>query len=168
MNEPANYQLLRETTRKQSELCGRNISYLEIGVNHGGSAVAVIGTGNVSNAVLVDNWCYGGSAKSVAKALGEFKEKTGILTGDSKTVLPMLETPFDMIFVDGDHSAEGALFDMTHSLRLLAPNGVMIVDDLDHQEYPFLREVVTKFANDNNMSLEIVPVHTTVGILRRK
>lgn len=168
MSEPANYQLLRDTAKKQSELCGRKISYLEIGVNDGGSALAVLGTSTVGHATLIDDWCYGSSAQKVKSALGPIYEIADLLTGTSKSVLPTIGGPFDMIFVDGDHSAEGALFDMRESLRLLALNGVMIVDDLDHREYPFLREVVTKFANDNNLTLEIVPVHTTVGILRRK
>jgi predicted O-methyltransferase YrrM len=168
MSEPANYQLLRDITRKQTELCGGNISYLEIGTNSGGSALAVIGTGVVANATLIDNWCYGGSAQSVAKLLGELSYKAHIATGDSRSELPKLSSPFDMIFVDGDHTAEGAWFDMQESLRLLKPDGVMVVDDLDHQEYPFLREVVTRFANENNLTLEIHSVHTGVGVLRRK
>lgn len=168
MSEPANYQLLRDIATRQASELGRCISYLEIGSNDGGSALAVLETKSVITATLVDNWCYGSSAESVTKKLGELASSANIITGDSKQILPELHGKYDMIFVDGDHSAEGALFDMTESLRLLAPNGVMVVDDLDHQEYPFLREVVTKFANDNNMELEIVPVHTTVGILRRK
>lgn len=168
MKEPANYQLLRDTATRHASDCARKISYLEIGTNDGGSALAVLGTEFVYAATLVDNWCYGSSPSKVNEKLGEFSVVASICSGDSKEILPKLKEKHDMIFVDGDHSAEGALFDMTESLRLLAPNGVMVVDDLDHQEYPFLREVVTKFANDNNMSLEIVPVHTTVGILRRK
>lgn len=168
MNEPANYQLLRDVATRQASELGRCISYLEIGSNDGGSALAILSTGSLRHATLVDNWCYGSSERIVRDKLGALQESTHIITGDSRHILPELKAQYDMIFVDGDHSAEGALFDMTESLRLLVPKGVMVVDDLDHQEYPFLREVVTKFANDNNMDLEIVPVHTTVGILRRK
>ena len=37
---------------------------------------------------------------------------------------------FDLVYVDGDHSRAGALFDMVLAWRLLARDGLMVVDDV--------------------------------------
>lgn len=168
MREPGNYKLLRDTAIFQCGVSRRPITYLEIGVNTGGSALAVLSTGVVTRATLIDNWSYGGSEKSVIEKLGSLAVKATILTGESKDILSTLDQKFDMIFVDGDHESEPAMLDMIQSFKLLFENGVMVVDDLDHDKYPFLRELVMKFALTHNLSLETHNVHTGVGVLRRK
>lgn len=40
---------------------------------------------------------------------------------------------FDLIFVDGDHRYEGVRLDMFEAWKVLAPNGVMIMDDICHK-----------------------------------
>lgn len=168
MNEPANYPLLREVAKHHQQTIQRPLKYLEIGVNEGGSAEAVLGTGTVESAILVDNWCYESSGLEKAKKrIGDNGSKAKFLTGDSKQVLPTINGQFDMIYVDGDHTAEGCGFDMQESLRLLAPDGVMVVDDVDHPEFPYLRKVVSEFAEKHKLALEIREVHCGMAIIKR-
>lgn len=39
-------------------------------------------------------------------------------------------TRYDYVYVDGDHSAAGALFDMTVAWRLVRLGGLMVIDDV--------------------------------------
>jgi len=40
---------------------------------------------------------------------------------------------FDMVFIDGDHSYEGARYDIEHSLPLLRPGGILVLHDYDRE-----------------------------------
>jgi len=169
-----NYGLLRDIARHQFNLLQRKISYLEIGVCEGGSALAVLGTEVVQMAVLIDPWGldYGGfgrgSPAHVIETLGDrYMRMTAILTGDSKAILPLLEGRFDMIYVDGDHSAEGCRSDMQSCLRLMGKGAVMMVDDIDHPLHSYLRKVVIDFAAENNLTFSFYPVHTGMAELRK-
>jgi len=54
------------------------------------------------------------------------------IKGWSQEVLPKLsggDDRFDVIYVDGDHSAAGVNRDCVLSWPLLAPGGIMIIDD---------------------------------------
>lgn len=170
MSEPGNYQLIRDTVKRLA----KNVSYLEIGTCEGGSAAAAFSTDSIRLAVLIDTWgieCGGsgkGSPDHVVKLLGDAMRSTIIITGESKAVLPTLTHQFDLIFVDGDHSHEGCLSDMTNSLRLLAPGGIMLVDDLDNGAHTYLRKTVTDFAAANGLDMVTHAVHCGVAELRRK
>lgn len=50
--------------------------------------------------------------------------------------------PFDIIHIDGDHSLQGKLIDLELARRLLAHEGVVLVDDFDH--HPIIRDAVRK------------------------
>ena len=52
--------------------------------------------------------------------------------GKSIDVLPKLEEKFDLIIVDGDHGYDTVYFDIETSLKLLNPNGVLLIDDFSH------------------------------------
>ena len=57
---------------------------------------------------------------------------------------------FDLVLVDGDHSAPGTLIDMVLGWRKLKPGGLMIVDDFDrrwHNARPNVHEAVLAFWN---------------------
>lgn len=168
-----NYTLLAKLARELSDI--RLISYLEVGTNEGHSADAMLQDGNgIAIAVLVDSWgkeCGGtgrGNPDHVVKLLGDRMNRVIILTGTSREVLPRLTHPFDLVFVDAGHSHQECLEDMTDGLRLLAPGGIMCVDDLDHPQHSYLRQTVTDFAAANNLIVTIHNVHTGVAELRRK
>ncbi len=56
------------------------------------------------------------------------------IRGESSLVLPLLRgQQFPIVFVDGDHRFEPAYSDITQSLELVAPDGVLCGDDLELQ-----------------------------------
>lgn len=162
-----NYPYLARIAQSQ----GSNISYLEIGVFLGGSATAVISTGCVGRAVLIDDWSqeFGdrGSPQKVLNRLGEHASKATIISASSRTALPMLHGTFDMVYVDGDHTEAGAAFDLGHALRLVSkPFGVICVDDIDNSANPNMRKLVTGFSKDNGLTFTFYNVHTGLAELR--
>ncbi len=131
---------------------GGAIRYLEIGVRLGHSfALTCMAAGNrLECAVGIDPWIegYGGEPNAGADevrshlvALGIDIQKTSLLTGDSHDILPLLAAPtrpsgrhaeperFNLILVDGDHTAIGAARDLHDSLELLEPGGLLVFDD---------------------------------------
>lgn len=176
MSDPIpNYPLLQEIAVREWAAGGRvNLSYLEIGVCEGGSAEVVLQTDRIRHAVLIDFWkeFYGGSNRGspmhVVKRLEKWMDRVTIISGDSHVVLPTLEAQFDLIYVDGDHSAMGAQQDIEDSYRLLAPQGVMLVDDIDNEHHPYIRNIVEDFAARNSLDLKTHAVHTGMAEMRRK
>ena len=56
-----------------------------------------------------------------------------LLEGDAAVFLPHLEGPFDLIYLDGAKGQYPAFF--PHCLRLLAPEGLLIADDILFRGY---------------------------------
>ena len=50
--------------------------------------------------------------------------------------------PFDLIHIDGDHTLAGKLIDLELARHLIAPNGLVLVDDYDHHE--LVRDAVAR------------------------
>jgi len=176
MNLPppiANYPLLHRVASDQARILDRAISYLEVGVSSGGSAEAVLSTNLVSSAILIDPWGtgYGGlglGPSFVAERLAQFASRVVMITGRSQDILPKLTAKFDMVYLDGDHSAVGALADLNEGLRLLAPSGVIMFDDVDHPAHTYLRKLVQNFADNNHLHLDFHAVHTGMAEMCRK
>lgn len=131
-------------------------SYLEIGVSGGRSMQTVFNVHRPDRMVLCDLWdskqAWGGNGASnhyhVAtwlRAQGYPDSSVQFMDGDSVVLIPTLKEQFEMILVDGNHSAEGALQDLTNCWPLLSPNGIMILDDVDHFSYPGVALAFTKF-----------------------
>ena len=60
-----------------------------------------------------------------------------VITGSSLDVMPKMidgNFQFDLIMLDGDHNYHTVSNDLSNSLKLLSPNGVIIVDDY-HGKY---------------------------------
>jgi len=55
--------------------------------------------------------------KSVLKKLSKFEDRASIIRGSSRDVVPTLVHKYDVIYVDGDHSYEGAKKDLELSLE---------------------------------------------------
>lgn len=72
-----------------------------------------------------------------AKNTAGFENKIEQIIADSHELLPKKQTEwkhkFDIVFVDGDHTPEGALKDIRDSWDLVAPGGFMLVDDVFHK-----------------------------------
>jgi hypothetical protein len=134
-------------------------SYLEIGVNEGLSLYAVasairfqcllnlepIDSPIFEELVLADCWGgeYGGTGRSnsdhIQEVLSSFGEVGNVtfLNGDSKITIPQFfeqrskeDLSFDFVYVDGDHSYEGAKADIENVLPYVGK--VLFFDDMYH------------------------------------
>lgn len=130
-------------------------SYLEIGVDGGGSFHAVLEAAELEYAVLCDIWdpAYCGHGLSghehIAAGLRGNPRAPRMLLfldGDSREELPKLTgQSFDLITVDGGHTAEIATADLENCWPLLRQGGMLAFDDVGHPEYPQLEGVFLAF-----------------------
>lgn len=166
------HTLLETVTREIYARTGR-VHYLEIGVQEGNSAFAVLNTGLINFAVLIDPWGleYGGTGKGspdhVIKLLGDLSDKVVFITGKSENILPTLHHLFDLIFIDGDHSEAGCLSDLRHSLMLLRPGGIIVIDDTVHPQHAYLKKAVETFCTISNLAVEFYDhIHAGMAVIR--
>jgi hypothetical protein len=86
------------------------INYLEIGIWEGRSACWML-----DNILIHPGSKYTGVdihlRKTTMSNLESHKDKVTVYEGDSRVVLPRIDEKFDIIYIDGDHSALGALTD---------------------------------------------------------
>jgi predicted O-methyltransferase YrrM len=127
-------------------------SILEIGIYKGYSVHAMLygislkenGLNNVFY-TGVDNLSYINNAltftrEKVSKFL-QLDSNTLFLISSSKTALPYLidsGKKYDLIFIDGDHTYNGASYDWLSSEKLLDNNGVIVFDDVNMDDLPKL------------------------------
>jgi len=141
------------------------IKYLEIGVAMGEHAEQVLRDRNIYY-TGIDQWKYDTTMeheknkiknwntqekwddvyKSVLKKLSKFEDRASIIRGSSRDVVPTLVHKYDVIYVDGDHSYEGAKKDLELYLEVLAEDGKIIVDDL---QYPSVAQAFREFLQEN-------------------
>jgi len=55
--------------------------------------------------------------------------KATLYEGDSKIILPTLSGTFDIVYIDGDHTSKGALFDSVTSWPRCKVGGIVLWDD---------------------------------------
>jgi predicted O-methyltransferase YrrM len=133
--------------------------YLEIGVNEGYSVQALLSALHLQKAqhrqslhepffdelVLADMWgaLYGGTARgshehveNLIRSVHAVPEPIVFLDGDSRKTIPAYlrsrpePAPFDVVYVDGDHSYEGAMADVENVLPFVGK--VLLFDDIYH------------------------------------
>lgn len=137
-------------------------NYLEIGVRRGRSACVVAHATPSVNIYAFDMWQqnYAGmenpGPEFVQAELKKFSHKGQLqfVNGNSHGTLPIFfrENPdlmFDLITVDGDHTAEGALQDLRDVAPKLSPGGVLCFDDISHPKHTYLLEVWQQFVREN-------------------
>lgn len=61
--------------------------------------------------------------------MSPFQDKVHVLVGNSRILLPKVETRYDFAYVDGDHRAFAVLEDAINAFRLLKNGGILIFDD---------------------------------------
>jgi predicted O-methyltransferase YrrM len=118
-------------------------TYLEIGVRRGFSMAMVASAAPDCNVFGFDAWVpvYANVDNPgpvfVASEINKFNRSGGLtfVDGNSRETLPRFfatnpDLQPDLILIDGDHSAAGALADVQNCLPRLAPGGYLIVDDI--------------------------------------
>jgi len=159
------HQLLHDKVSALSDRLGRPIDYIEVGVCTGNSAEAVLATGKVRHATLIDNWSMkypGADVQSVLRRLTPFVGKFELLSGHSSVVLARITQSFDVGFVDGDHEDSSCRNDMEKMLPLLRIGGVMFVDDMRQTGNPdkiWLLNVAQNFASKYGLPMQEHAVH---------
>ena len=96
---------------------------LEVGVNAGHGALLALSSHRKLEYYGVDIMTHSYTIECVDFLKGEFPGRVHLFPGDSREVLPWLaerrgELNFDLIHVDGGHTSEVCLSDMTHGVRL--------------------------------------------------
>lgn len=126
-----------ETARLRDLAAGRLV--LEIGSAHGWSTVNMAQVADSVVAVDPHVMEAPDAAEDSLMLLRRNLSVTGlgskvcVMLGWSRDVLPRLRGTFGGLFVDGDHSREGCLFDLTAGWQLLVPGGFLAVHD--YQEW---------------------------------
>jgi predicted O-methyltransferase YrrM len=128
--------------------------YLEIGVRRGRSVAAVASVVPDCELMMLDMWMtdYAGMENPGADFVRQELARIGhrgqavFIDGDSHVTLPAFfgENPsatFDLITVDGDHRAEGAIADLCDVLPHLNVGGAIVFDDVCHPAHPELGKV---------------------------
>jgi predicted O-methyltransferase YrrM len=126
-------------------------NYLEIGVRRGRSACVVSKACPSVDIIALDIWQpnYAGmdnpGPEFVREELGRcgHRGKLSFINANSHQALPALfanypELSFDLITVDGDHTADGAIQDLEDVIPHLSVGGVLIFDDIIHPAHRYL------------------------------
>jgi len=128
-------------------------AYLEVGVCYGHSLKVVLSQQFPDRLALCDTWGgeYGGEQFGGPTHIEtllrheKYRRPVTFLNGNSHELLKTVPELFDLILVDGDHSAAGAREDLEDCWSLLMPGGLLVFDDLAHPAHPELPEVFSAF-----------------------
>ena len=107
---------------------------LEIGFNAGHSSESFLSSNETVKVWSFDigEHFYVATGKSYIDH--KYPQRHTLTIGDSKSSIPMFADNFDMkfdcIFIDGDHSYEGAMTDLMNCKRLAHKDTILIMDDI--------------------------------------
>lgn len=137
---------------------------MEIGVAWAITTIAILSANDNGHLLSIDSGYYINTVEEVIKHKLNLRwlyirEKSQeILSNKDKDMYPMT-SKFDLICIDGSHYYEDVKQDLYNSFKLLAPGGVMIVDDYLHRyntekDYG-VRQAVDEFVEDKKLKLKI-------------
>ena len=134
-------------------------TYLEIGTRRGHSLCMAVNCSQQPPTIYsFDLWIpnYAGEENPgsdlILKELQkfDFKGQIQFYPGDSKETIPaFFDDPsnpkyIDLMFVDGDHSAEGARIDLLNVIEHVSVGGLLVFDDIIHPLHMYLLDVWRK------------------------
>jgi len=106
---------------------------------------------------LCDTWGdqYGGTNRGTPRYVLELlvnrlhceRYNIKIMTGDSKKTVPTLRENYDLIYIDGDHSYDGAMKDLENCKNKF--NKYIVFDDIYHKAHKYLFKCINKFLENN-------------------
>jgi caffeoyl-CoA O-methyltransferase len=110
-------------------------------------------------------------------AASPLADRIEVREGPALETLATLEPPFDLVFIDADKGGYPAYFE--EALRLLAPNGLIVLDNMlrgGHVLDANAREEGTvaiqglndRLVNDPRVEVVLLPVRDGVSLVRRR
>lgn len=104
---------------------------MEIGFNSGFSALLILMSNPVAKLTCFDLGEHKYVMPCYLKLRETFGDRISLILGDSMQTLPVHEGVYDLIHIDGGHTAEVGYSDMIQSYRLSRPGTLLILDDTD-------------------------------------
>lgn len=99
---------------------------LEVGLGQWGFSTRVWLEHTDAKVTSVDKGDWKGIGEEYTK---QYPKRFLFLKGMTEDILPTLKPVYDFIFIDGDHSYEGCKQDILNCQKLLAPKGLILLDD---------------------------------------
>lgn len=132
----------------------RALRVLEIGVWKGGWASTILVNTPLARVTGVDP--YPGEAEKVRGEMLARLETIGV--AERFTLLERLDQlnddiDFDLIHIDGDHSEASAMADIVTADALLAPLGVIVVDDISHKWLPGVASATYRYCGQSDLRM---------------
>jgi len=132
-NTVHSYLDLYQEILQHKQYTAKNV--LEIGIHRGGSL-------KLWNDFFINSTVYGLDVNDVPEYLSEYKRINTIISSayTLDVVNNFIEKNiyFDMILDDGPHTLESMLFTLIHYSKLLAPNGILIIEDVASIDWALL------------------------------
>jgi hypothetical protein len=124
---------------------------LEIGVCRGGSTRALLAAAEATGGHLISI----DSADCLASIPPDRRGRWTCLFGESHEVLPILGGPIDFALIDGDHSYVSTRNELREMDRLVAPGGLVMLDDVWEPEYPGSLRAFSEFESPRIQSKQL-------------
>ncbi|GEC09162.1 hypothetical protein SSP24_68170 [Streptomyces spinoverrucosus] len=103
-----------------------------------GTSMGADATGTpVREAAVRSNLALAGAAGGAARIQQGFSE-------DPEVRAAVSDRAYGVVVVDGDHSAEGVAKDLEWAERIVAPGGIVVLDDFGHPKWPGIKEAFDK------------------------
>ena len=130
---------LNKTKNISNLVLNKNIkNVMEIGFNSGFSALLMLISNPNMRISCFDLGEHRYTIPCYEKLKETFGDRINITIGDSTKTLQTVNDKYDLIHIDGGHSAEVADSDIINSYRLSVPRTILIMDDYD---FPHLHNI---------------------------
>ena len=142
--KPINTSLTADETAELQRLA-KDAEVLEIGSAYGYSTCALALV--AESVVAIDPHFTHGSEGALNANLNAYgvRDKVDIRVGFSQAILPQLAFyRYDLVWIDGDHTAEVVEHDVQWALKLLKPGGHIACHDYDEVTCPGVRHALDK------------------------
>ena len=99
------------------------------------------------------------SIDSVSKLLKKYSDNIKLIAGDTNTVLKELDLQkFDFVFLDGGHSYQTVINDLTKLYESMkGKKKVILCDDYGEESYiPEVEKAINDFTKQNNLKLNLI------------
>lgn len=158
-------------------------SYLALGIGNGGSFAmeCFFMKETLKNAVEVDNLAYGSQIGQNEIEILSMIENVRPFMGKDCNIQFYKDTTdeyfkqlsktakFDVIFIDADHSYEGAKKDYDNSLKHLSKEGLIIFHDINSEACPGIQRLWKEAKKEHKSNWELIHSNTCgIGVIQVK